>query len=393
MSLSSQFFKYQAQTTPHPIGLQVRKARGCYVYDHRDRRYLDFIAGVSACNLGHRHPKVSRAITRQMQKYGHVMVYGEFVQRPQVLFARRMADLLPDHLNTVYPTNSGAEAIEGSMKLAKRFTGRSKIISCFGAYHGSTQGALTLMGNEKNKQSYRPLIPGVAFIRFNDLSLDAVDRGTAAVFVETIQGGAGFILPQLEFLQALRDRCTQMGALLIFDEVQSGFGRTGKLFAFEHYGVVPDVLVVGKAMANGFPCGAFITDRHMMGVLKEHPKLGHITTFGGHPVVLAAACETLSVLLKTGVMDSVKAKEMLFRKLLNHPKIIEIRGIGLMLCIVFECDDVAARVARQALKNGVILFFLLFKGNMLRITPPLTVTTDQIRRGCKLILKSIEEVA
>ena len=392
MNLLKQFLTYQAQTTPHPLALEIRKARGCFLYDNQGKRYLDFVAGVSACNLGHRHPRISRAISRQLQKYSHVMVYGEFIQKPQLLFSKKLSQLLPQKLNTVYPTNSGAEAIEGSMKLAKRYTGRSKLIACLGAYHGSTQGALSIMGNEIYKQAYRPLLPHTDFIIFNNLeTLDKIDKKTAAVFIETIQGAAGFNLPTAHFLKVLSQRCQEAGALLVFDEIQPGFGRTGKLFAFEHYGVVPDILVVGKAMANGLPCGAFIADNPIMAALKTHPKLGHITTFGGHPVIAAAAYQTLCELEKSDILDGIANKERLFRKLLVHPKIIEVRGKGLMLSVVFESPALAENVLKKALQKGLLLFFVLFKPNMLRITPPLTITAEQIQRGCALLKRAIDE--
>lgn len=326
------FFTHQAQTTPHPLGLEVSRAKGSYIYDQEGKAHLDFVAGVSACGLGHGHPRVVEAIKEQVDKYMHVMVYGEYVQRPAVEFAKLLASHLPKNLETTYLVNSGTEAMEGAVKLARRHTGRSQIIAAHHAYHGNTMGSLSLMGFEERKSAFRPLVPDVRFIHFNaESDLDKITEKTAAVVLETIQGGAGFILPQNGYLEKVRKRCNETGALLILDEIQPGFGRTGKLFAFEHFNCIPDILVIGKGMASGLPVGAFVAPKEMMEKLQHSPKLGHITTFGGNPVIAAASLATLQELTETDLIPQTLEKEKLFRKLLVHPLIKEIRGKGLML--------------------------------------------------------------
>jgi len=391
--LKKDFFKYQAQTSPHPLALEISKANGCYIYDNNGKSYLDFIAGVSANTLGHNHPKVSQAIKDQVDAYTHVMVYGEFIQQPQVQLSKLLADNLPLNLETVYITNSGTEATEGALKLAKRFTGRSEIIAAKNAYHGNTQGAMSVCGVEEQNSAFRPLIPGIQFIEFNNESnIHHITSKTAAVILETIQGGAGFIEPKDDYLKKIQKRCQEVGALLILDEIQSGVGRTGKFFGFENYDVVPDILVSGKGLGGGMPIGAFISSNEIMSCLKQQPKLGHITTFGGHPVIASASVATLTELFNSNLIEQTLQKETLIRKLLVHPLISEIRGKGLMLAAIVETDDIASKVILNCLDNGLLLFWLLFEGKAIRITPPLTITEDEIYKGCNIIIKALKEV-
>ncbi len=386
--LKEDFLKYQAQTTPHPLGLEVSHAKGSYIYDLNGDKHLDFVAGVSACSLGHCHPKVVNAIQEQAEKYMHVMVYGEYAQQPAVAYSKFLASLLPENLETTYLVNSGTEAIEGAIKLARRYTGRSQLIASNKAYHGNTMGSLSLMGYEERKSAFRPLIPGVEFIQFNlESDLQKITEKTAAVVLETIQGGAGFILPKNEYLEKVRRRCNDMGAVLILDEIQPGFGRTGKLFAFEHYNCVPDILVIGKGMASGLPVGAFVASKKMMDSLQDRPKLGHITTFGGNPVIAAASLATLKEISENQLIKSTLTKEKLFRSLLVHPLIKEVRGKGLMLALLFEKKEIADYLVLTAAKNRLILFWLLFESKAVRISPPLTISEDEIAEGCEQITR------
>ena len=386
--MKEDYFKYQAQTSSHPLALEISHAKGSYIYDTKGRAHLDFVAGVSACSLGHCHPRVVNAIQDQVQKYMHVMVYGEYIQEPAVAYTKLLASLLPAPLETTYLVNSGTEAIEGALKLARRFTGRSQILSAKNAYHGNTMGSLSIMGYEERKSAFRPLIPDVGFIRFNsEEDLLKITERTAGVVLETIQGGAGFILPENGYLKKVRERCTAMGAMLILDEIQPGFGRTGKLFAFEHYDCVPDILVIGKGMAGGMPVGAFVASHHMMQSLIENPKLGHITTFGGNPVIAAACLATLQEITESKLIQESLEKEALFRKLLQHPLIKEIRGKGLMLALIMEKPEVANEVILKCAEKGLILFWLLFEPNAIRISPPLTINNQEISLGCALILE------
>ena len=385
--MKSDFLKYQAQTTPYPLGMNVSHAKGSYIYDVDGNAHLDFVAGVSACGLGHCHPKIVSAIQEQAAKYMHVMVYGEYVQGPAVTYAKLLAHNLPPQLNTTYLVNSGTEAIEGAIKLARRYTGRTEIIAAHHAYHGNTMGSLSLMGYEERKGAFRPLIPDVSFIHFNIASeLQHITNKTACVVLETIQGGAGFILPKNKYLEKVRKRCDEVGALLILDEIQPGFGRTGKLFAFEHYSCIPDILVIGKGMASGLPVGAFTSSEHIMQTLQDGPKLGHITTFGGNPVIAAASLATLNELLQTKLIEQTLEKENLFRDLLVHPAIKEIRGKGLMLALILENSDQANKLVLQAKNEHLILFWLLFEPKAVRISPPLTISEEEIRQGCDIIL-------
>ncbi|MEQ8219749.1 MAG: aspartate aminotransferase family protein [Arenibacter sp.] len=389
--MKKDYFKYQAQTSSHPLALEISHAKGSYIYDTKGKAHLDFVAGVSACSLGHCHPRVVTAVQEQAQKYMHVMVYGEYIQEPAVAYTKLLASLLPAPLETTYLVNSGTEAIEGALKLARRFTGRSQIIAARHAYHGNTMGSLSIMGFEERKSAFRPLIPDVGFIHFNsEEDILSITEKTAAVVLETIQGGAGFILPENGYLKKVRERCTTVGAMLILDEIQPGFGRTGKLFAFEHFDCTPDILVIGKGMAGGMPVGAFVAPHHMMQSLIENPKLGHITTFGGNPVIAAACLATLQEITESLLIQESLEKEVLFRKLLQHPSIKEIRGKGLMLALIMEKPEVANEVILKCAEKGLILFWLLFEPNAIRISPPLTISNQEISLGCALILEVLD---
>lgn len=391
--MKEDFFKYQAQTSPHPLALEISRANGSYVYDTNGKEYLDFIAGVSANTLGHNHPKVSQAIKDQVDKYTHVMVYGEFIQQPQLDITKSLAENLPNPLETVYLTNSGTEATEGAIKLAKRYTGRSEIIAAKNGYHGNTQGAMSVCGAEQQNSAFRPLIPGIKFITFNNiLGIDKITSATAAVILETIQGGAGFIEPQNNYLKKVKEKCDEVGALLILDEIQSGIGRTGKLFGFENYNVVPHIIVAGKGLGGGMPIGAFISSHKIMSCLKQQPKLGHITTFGGHPVIAAAANATLLELLNSNLIEETLQKELLIRKLLVHPLITEIRGKGLMLAALVETDEIASKIILKCIDKGLLLFWLLFEGKAIRITPPLTISEEEIFKGCNIIIEALNNI-
>ncbi len=391
--MKSDFFKYQAQTSPYPLALEIKKAKGSYIYDITNKKYLDFIAGVSANTLGHNHPKVVKAIKKQVDTYLHVMVYGEFIQKPQVALAKILANHLPEKLSTVYITNSGTEATEGALKLAKRVTGRYEIIAAKNAYHGNTQGAMSVCGKEEQNSAFRPLIPGVKFIEFNNIiDLSKISKNTAAVILETIQGGAGFIESKNDYLNKVQKRCNEVGALLILDEVQTGIGRTGAFFGFENYNVIPDILITGKGLGGGMPIGAFISSYEMMATLKQSPKLGHITTFGGHPVIAAAALATLQTLFQSNLMEDALVKEQLIRKLLVHPSIVEIRGKGLMLAIILKDSETVNQVILKAIKNGLLLFWLLFEPKAIRVTPPLTISNKEIREGCNIIIHLLNQI-
>lgn len=383
----SDFFTYQAQTTPHPLGLEISHAKGSYIHDVHGNAHLDFVAGVSACGLGHSYPRVTKAIKQQVDRYMHVMVYGEYVQQPAVEFSKLLASHLPENLETTYLVNSGTEAMEGALKLARRYTGRSQIVAANKAYHGNTMGSLSIMGFEERKSAFRPLIPDVRFINFNSYEdLEKITTRTAAVVLETIQGGAGFILPKEGYLEKVRKRCNEVGALLILDEIQPGFGRTGKLFAFEHFNCSPDILVIGKGMASGLPVGAFVASKEIMSALQDSPKLGHITTFGGNPVIAAASLATLQELTESQLIAEILEKEKLFRKRLVHPLITEIRGKGLMLAPIVKHKEIADYLILTAAKEKLILFWLLFEPKAVRISPPLTISMKEIEQGCDQII-------
>ena len=391
--MNTDFIQYQAQTTPYPLGMEVSHAIGSYIYDTNNNRYLDFVAGVSACSLGHQHSRVNQAIKDQLDLYSHVMVYGEYSQSPAVEYCKLMASLLPDPLDKTYLVNSGTEAIEGALKLARRVTGRSQLISCHNAYHGNTMGSLSVMGFEERKQVFRPLIPDVEFITFNnEADLAKITTKTAGILLETIQGGAGFIQPENDYLKKVRERCNEVGAIMILDEIQPGFGRTGKLFGFQNYDVVPDIVVMGKGMGGGMPVGAFTASSAMMDLLSHNPKLGHITTFGGHPVIAAACLATLKEITETTLMAEAIAKEKLFRSLLVHPLIEEVRGKGLMLAAMTKTPEITNEVILKCQDKGLILFWLLFEGCAIRITPPLTISEEEIREGCAIILQVMDEI-
>ena len=390
--MKEDFLRYQAQTTPHPMALEISHAKGSYIYDIEGNANLDFVAGVSACSLGHCHPKVIKAVKNQLDKYMHVMVYGEFIQEPAVAYAKLLASLLPAPLETTYLVNSGTEAIEGALKLARRYTGRSEIISANKGYHGNTMGSLSIMGFEERKSAFRPLIPDISFIDFNaESDLEKITGKTAAVVLETIQGGAGFIEPQNGYLTKVRRRCSEVGALLILDEIQPGFGRTGNLFAFEHYDCIPDILVMGKGMASGLPVGAFTASNEMMATLLDNPKLGHITTFGGNPVIASACLATLKEITESDLITASLAKEIVIRKLLKHKFIKEIRGKGLMLALIMESAEIADHLISAAAKKHLILFWLLFEKKAVRISPPLTISYDEIEKGCQIILEILND--
>jgi len=392
MGVKEFFIKHQGQTTPYPLGIEVASAKGMYIVDKSGKAYLDLVAGVSACTIGHCHPRVVKAIQEQAEKYMHVMVYGEFIQDPQLDLAKKLASLLPDTLNCTYFVNSGVEAIEASMKLAKRFTGRSEIISCKDSYHGSTQGALSIMGTETYKQKFRPLLPDCRQIIYNDFdSLKQITEKTAAIVIEPVQGATGFVTPENGFLNAVRNRCDEFGALLIFDEIQTCYGRTGNLFGLETYGVTPDILCMAKGMGGGMSIGSFTTSTEKMHCLRENPKLGHITTFGGHPVACAAALATLNELCETELIREVTKKEALFRALLKHPRIKEIRGTGLMLGIEFEDAETCQKLVHRGLEKGIITFFFLFTQTAVRLSPPLTISEDEIRKAAQVILEILDE--
>ena len=387
------FFTYQAQTTPHPLAMEISNAKGSYIYDTTGKAYLDFVAGVSACSLGHSHPKVISAIKEQADKYLHVMVYGEYIQEPAVALSRLIAQHLPKPLESTYLVNSGTEAIEGSLKLARRFTGRSEIIAAKNAYHGNTMGSLSLMDFEERKQPFLPLIPDVKHIEFNsEIDLTKITKKTAAVILETIQGGAGFIEPTDDYLRKVQERCNAVGAIFILDEIQPGIGRTGKLFGFENYNCQPDIVVTGKGLGGGLPIGAFTASKEMMDSLSDKPKLGHITTFGGNPLIAAAALATLTEITTSDLMAEALEKEQLIRQHLQHKHIKEIRGRGLMLAAITDNSDITNEVIMQCQDQGLVLFWLLFEPKAIRITPPLTISKDEIIKGCRIITSVLDSI-
>lgn len=391
--MKKDFYKHQTQTTQHPLAMEISHAKGSYIYDTKGVAHLDFVAGVSACSLGHSHPKVVKAITEQAQKYMHVMVYGEYIQRPAVSLTKLLAKHLPSPLETTYLVNSGTEAIEGALKLARRATGRAEILYANLAYHGNTMGALSVMGYEQRKEAFKPLLPECSSILFNcETCLEQITNNTAAVILETIQGGAGFIEPTNDYLAKVKQRCQQVGALLILDEIQPGFGRTGKLFGFMNYNVVPDILVMGKGMGGGLPIGAFTASKPLMDLLQEKPKLGHITTFGGNAVIAAAALATLKEITQSSLMQQALEKEILLRSLLVHKAIKEIRGTGLMLALIMETPAIANQVILKCKDKNLILFWLLFEPRAIRISPPLTISNAEIIEGCTILSQVLNEI-
>ncbi len=373
--------------------MEISHAKGSYIFDQNGKPHLDFVAGVSACSLGHQHPKVTAAVKKQLDSYLHVMVYGEYIQKPAVDLVKLLANNLPENLKTTYLTNSGTEAIEGSLKLARRFTGRSEIIAAKNAYHGNTMGSLSLMGFEERKRPFRPLIPDVSYIEFNNVNdLKHITSKTAAVILETIQGGAGFIEPKNDYLKKVKAKCEDVGALLIIDEIQPGVGRTGKLFGFENYNCTPDILVTGKGLGGGLPIGAFTASKEIMASLMDNPKLGHITTFGGNPVIASAAYATLKEIIESDLISKTIDKELLIRKNLVHPLIKEIRGKGLMLAAITQSAELTNQVILRCQDKGLILFWLLFEPCAIRITPPLTISNDEILEGCNILLEVLNEI-
>lgn len=389
----SDFFKYQAQTTPHPLAMEIKYAKGSYIYDSDDNPHLDFVAGVSACTLGHSHPAVVNAVKEQLDKYLHVMVYGEYIQQPAVDLCKKMAELLPEPLDTTYLVNSGTEAIEGSIKLARRYTGRSEIIAAKNSYHGNTLGSLSLMNYQERKRPFLPLLPGIRHITFNcEWCLEQITDKTAGVILETIQGGAGFIEPIEGYLSSVQKRCNEVGAVLILDEIQPGIGRTGKMFGFENYNCKPDIVVTGKGLGGGLPIGAFTASYEMMKHLTDNPKLGHITTFGGNPVIASAALATLMELTNSNHIAETLEKEKLIREHLSHPLIKEIRGRGLMLAAITENAEITNEVILKCKEKGLILFWLLFESKAIRITPPLTISNEEIVKGCQIICSVLNTI-
>jgi len=389
--LRASFHDHLAQTSPSPLALDIVHAEGCWLTARDGQRYLDLVAGLAVCNVGHRHPKVVAAIKEQSDRYLHVIPYGEFVQEPQVRFAERLTSLLPPNLDCVYFVNSGTEAIEASLKLAKRATGRTRLIGCRKSYHGSTHGSLSLTDNEAKKYRNRPLLPDVDHITFNLLEdLHRVDERVATVLVEPIQGDAGVRVPDQAWVEALRQRCDDVGALLVFDEVQTGFGRTGKRFAYEHFGVVPDILVLGKALGGGLPMGAFVSSKDRMALFTQDPVLGHITTFGGHPLPCVAGLAALEVLENEGLAANAERMGRFFKELLVHPRIREVRGEGLMLAVDLGDAELVQRVVHQCLKEGVLGFWFLSCPTAFRVAPPLVITADEVRKACEAILSALK---
>lgn len=386
------FLNKIAQTSPYPFLIKIERAEGIYLYAPDGKRYTDLISGIAVSAVGHRHPKVVQAIKDQVDKHLHVMVFGEYIQSAPNLLAERLTSVLPPSLDCVYYVNSGTEANEGALKLAKRVTGRSEIVSFRKSYHGSTHGSLSVSGNEVKKSAFRPLLPDVRFIDFgNPAHLSQITTRTACVIVETVQGDAGVRIPSTAYMRALRDRCTETGTILILDEIQCGMGRTGKLFAFEHFDIVPDILTVAKAFGGGLPIGAFIANKSMMQTLTHDPMLGHITTFGGNPVCCASALATLNVILEERLLDSVETKGQLFESLLSHPAIKEIRRIGLMFAIDFDSAEKVNAIVNYCKEHGIICYWFLSHPYSFRIAPPLTITEQQIRESCEIIIDAINK--
>lgn len=388
------FLQHNAQTSTAPLAIEMVKAEGCKLWDAGGKEYIDLIGGISVCNVGHRYPKVLDAIREQLDAYLHIMVYGELVESPQVLYAKLLTDHLPSTLNSVYFTNSGTEATEGAMKLAKRVTGRTEMVAFNNSYHGSTQGALSVMGDEYWRNSFRPLLPGIHHANYNSWeTLELINRNTACVIAETTQAEAGVNAPLKEWIVALRKKCTETGTLLILDEIQCAFGRNGTLWAFDQFGIVPDILLLGKALGGGMPLGAFIADKKLMDAFTDKPVLGHITTFGGHPVCCAAGMAAMNVLLDEKLIDEVYNKEQLFRSILHHPKIKAVRSRGLMMAVEFESFDVNKQVIDDCIEAGVFTDWFLFASNCMRIAPPLTITEEEIKTACSIILSVLNRLS
>lgn len=390
MDLRQMFIRHVAQTSPNPLGIEISHAEGMYLYEPTGKRYMDLIGGISVCNTGHRHPRVVEAIRQQTDKYLHLLVYGELVQSPQVRYATQLAAHLPKNLDSIYFTNSGAEAVEGAMKLAKRVTGRTDIVAFDQSYHGSTQGALSIIGDEYWRNAYRPLLPGIRHVKHNDhASLDAITERTACVIAETVQAERGIYAPEKTWMKALRQRCDDTGTLLILDEIQAGFGRTGKLWGFQHFDIEPDILLLGKALGGGMPMGAFIAGKDRMWTLTGAPVLGHITTFGGHPICCAAGMASMEVLLEESWINEVTPKEALFRRLLVHPTIKEVRSFGLLIALEFDSFETNKLVIDKCIEKGLLTDWYLFAPQCMRIAPPLMITEEEIREACDIILSCL----
>lgn len=386
------FLRYLGQTSPYPLGLEVARAEGCFLYDPNGKKYLDLISGFSVSNLGHCHPRIIAAITKQCGLYLHTMVYGELVQSPQVMYAKELIRNLPDSLNQVFFVNSGSEAVEGALKLAKRYTGRHGLVSFSNAYHGSTHGALSVMGNEMYKTAFRPLLPSVNILEFNNIdALSAISNDTAAVIIEPIQAEAGILAGEIKFFKALSKRCREVGALLLFDEIQTGFGRTGSLFAFEQTDIVPDILILAKALGGGMPLGAFIAGESIMNTLTHHPALGHITTFGGHPVCCAAGLAAIEVILEQNLCERARDVENLIREKLRHQAILEIRGKGLLLAAKLDSEERVNQFFKLSLEHGLLFDFFLFCKDSIRIAPPLVITDQEAEEMCNLIIQTLDQ--
>ncbi|MDR1553305.1 MAG: aspartate aminotransferase family protein [Prevotellaceae bacterium] len=393
LNLRTLFLRHVAQTSDFPMCIEVERAEGIYIYSPDGKIYIDLIAGVSVSNVGHCHPQVIAAVNAQVSKYMHLMVYGEYIESPQVLYAKRLTELLPENLSSVYFVNSGSEAVEGALKLAKRFTGRTEMVSFRNSYHGSSHGAISVMGSEEFRNSFRPLLPDTRIINFNDENdLNQITERTACVIVEPVQGEAGIILPENDFLKKLRKRCSGKGVLLIFDEIQTGFGRLGKLFAFEYYNVIPDILCLAKSMGGGMPLGAFISSSEIMSALKTNPALGYITTFGGHPVSCAAALASLNIITDENLLEQVNEKSNLFKQLLKHKKIKEVRGTGLFLAVELGCSQLREQFINKGIEHGLLSDWFLFCDTAFRISPPLTITDNQIKETVNIINSILDEI-
>ena len=388
------FLKHVAQTSPAPLALEIVKADGIYLEDVNGKKYIDIIGGISVANTGHRHPKVIAAIHKQLEHYLHVMVYGEFVQSPQTQYAQLLTSHLPEQLNCVYFTNSGAEAVEGAMKLTKKYTGRREIIAFKNSYHGSTQGALSIIGSEYWRNAFRPLLPGILHLDYNDFDvINHITEETACIILETVQAEAGIMKPSVEWMQAIREKCTQTGTLLILDEIQTGFGRTGSLWGFEKYGIVPDVLLLGKALGGGMPLGAFIADFQVMNAFTDAPVLGHITTFGGHPVSCAAGMAAMNILLDENLVEGIPDKEKIFLSRLHHPVIQKVSSAGLWLSIQFDSFETNKAIIDTCIENGLLTDWFLFAADSMRISPPLNISAAEIHKACDIILDAVERFA
>ncbi len=387
------FFQHVAQTSPAPLSLDIVKAEGLFLYDREGVPYMDMVSGIGPSLLGHQHPSITAALHHQVDQYLHTLVYGEFILSPQTRLAAAIADRLPSSLNNVYFLSTGTEATEVAMKLAKRYTGRADMVAIKNSYHGSTQGALSLMSDEYFTGKYRPLLPGIHFMNWNDVSqINMIQESTAAVIMEVVKAETGIHIPDLAFLKAIRDRCNETGSLLVFDEIQSAYARTGTLFAFERYGVLPDVLLLGKSFGGGMPLAACISSREIMQSLSDNPVLGHITTFGGHPLACAAGLATLENLLSQPWIDQIPAKESLFKKLLQHSAIIEIRSAGLWLAVEFEDEKILQRVIQNCLKRGLVVDWFLFNTRAMRLAPPINITEAQIQEACARILEALSDL-